>query len=151
MLSGVLHIFVSEMTKIWYDIPQQGADFCIKSVKLSKENKKLTRTMCVSLNYTIMKETLKKEFSDISSLEHKKVPVVKEEVERINFSCYKDDNEKKSYGEGNGVNFSCKQGRQKCCFKCNSANPFVCDCTGLRNNINTVIESDQVHFTLTQI
>ena len=41
-----------------------------------------------------MKETLKKEFSDVLSLKLKNVPVVKEEVEKINFSCYKDVNEK---------------------------------------------------------
>ena len=35
-----------------------------------------------------------------------------------------------------------------CSFKCNSAQHFVCDCTGLWNNINTVVESDQIHFTL---
>ena len=33
-------------------------------------------------------------------------------------------------------------------FKCNSAQHFAHDCTGSRNNINTVIESDQAHFTL---
>ena len=35
-----------------------------------------------------------------------------------------------------------------CCFKCNSAKHFVHDGTGLRNNINTVMDSNQVHFTL---
>ena len=85
---------------------------------------------------------------------------------------------KKSYGEGNGANFSSKQGRLKHCFKCNSAEyfaldytvsrnnvsckimhyfkgdstqNFVHDYTGLRNNINTVMESDQVHFTLLNV
>ena len=42
-----------------------------------------------------MKDTLTKVFSDISSLGHKNVPVMKEEVETINFSCYKDVNNKK--------------------------------------------------------
>ena len=55
---------------------------------------------------------------------------------------------KKSYGGGNEANFSHKQGRLKCCFKCNLAKHFVCDTTGSRNNINAIIESDQVHFTL---
>ena len=35
-----------------------------------------------------------------------------------------------------------------CCFKCNSAQHFVRKCIGSRNNCNTVMESDQVHFTL---
>ena len=39
-------------------------------------------------------------FSDISSLKDKNVLVVKEEVEAINFSHYKDVNEKKSYEGG---------------------------------------------------
>ena len=56
--------------------------------------------MSVSLNYTTIKETLKKVFSDISSLGHKNVPVVKE-VEKKNFSHYKDVNEKKPYGRRN--------------------------------------------------
>ena len=35
-----------------------------------------------------------------------------------------------------------------CCLKCNSAKHFACNCTGPRNNIITVVESDQVHLTL---
>ena len=54
----------------------------------------------------------------------------------------------KSYGGGNGANFSCKQGRLKYCFKCNSAKHFVHDCICSRNKINTVMDTDQVHFTL---
>ena len=96
------------------------------------------------------------------------------EVETTNFNHYKKI-KKKSYGGGNGANFSCKQGRLKyyfecnsakhfardstgsrnkynskimCCFKCNFAQHFVHDCTGSRNNINSVMESDQVHFAL---
>ena len=34
------------------------------------------------------------------------------------------------------------------CFKCNSAQHFLCDCTGSRNNIKTVIDSNQVNFSL---
>ena len=53
--------------------------------------------------------------------------------------------QKKSHGEY-GAYFSCKQGMLKHCFKCNPAKHFVCD-NCLRNNINTVMESDHVHFT----
>ena len=91
--------------------------------------------MCKSQLYN--NETLK--FSDISSLEDKNVPVVKEEVETMNFSHYKDVNVKKFHAGGNGVNFFCKQGKHKHCFKCNSAQHFVCDCTDTRNNINRYI------------
>ena len=59
-------------------------------------------------------------FPDVSSLEHKKVPVVKKKqknVEMISFNYYKCANKKKSYrGGGNRMNLSDKQGRQKCCF-----------------------------------
>ena len=65
----------------------------LNAADLSEENEKLAWTMCVSLNYTLIKETVKKEvFSDVSSLEHQNVPVVKEEVETMNFSHYKDFN-----------------------------------------------------------
>ena len=64
------------------------AFFQLNAVNLSMENEKLARTMYASLNYE-MKKTFKKVFSDISSLEHKNVPVVKEEVEMIDFNCVK--------------------------------------------------------------
>ena len=57
----------------------------------------------------------------------------------LNFNHYKYTNEKKPYGGGNGVNLRDKQGRLKCCFKCNSAKHFAYDCIGLRNNINSKI------------
>ena len=88
-LSGALRIFVSEITKIWYDTPQQDAGFfALNAVNLSEANEKLSRTMSAT-----MKETLKKVFPDVSSLEHKNVPVIKE-VETINFNCSKNANEK---------------------------------------------------------
>ena len=118
----------------------QAFFFVSNAVNLSEENEKLARTICVSLNYTTTKETLKKVFSGVSSLEHKNVPVLKE-VETIMPT-------KISYEGGNGVNFLDKQGRLKCGFKCNSAKHFVHDCTGSRNNINIVLDSVQVHFTL---
>ena len=73
---------------------------------------------------------------------------MKEEVETIFFSCYKNVNDKSSNAGRIGANFFYKQGRLKCCFKCNSAKHFACDCTGLRNSIDTVMQSDRVHFTL---
>ena len=124
------------------------AFFVLNAANRSKENEKLSRTMWASLSYTTMKETLKKVFSDISSLQHKNAPIVKEEVKTINFNHYKNVYEKRSYQGWNGVNLSDKQGRLKCCFKCNSAQHFVHDYAGLRNNINTVIDSDQIYFTL---
>ena len=66
----------------------------LDAVNLFKENEKLVRTMCVSYNYATMKDTFKKVISDVSSLEHKNVSVMKEVVEKINFNCYKDVNEK---------------------------------------------------------
>ena len=68
--------------------------FVLNSVNLSEEKEKLLRTTCASLNYATMKGTLKKVFSDISSLEHKNVPAVKEEVEMINFNHYRNSKEK---------------------------------------------------------
>ena len=50
--------------------------------------------MCACLNYTPVKETFKKVFSDIPSLEHKTFPVIKEKVETINFHHYKYVNKK---------------------------------------------------------
>ena len=41
------------------------AFFVLNAANLSKENEKLWRTTCASFNYTTMKETLKKVFSDI--------------------------------------------------------------------------------------
>ena len=121
--------------------PMRCRLFCVlNAVNLSKENEKLATNTCASPKNTTMKRTFKKVFSDISSLEHKNVPLVKE-VETINFSRCKDVNEKKkSYGRRKGANF-CKQGRLKHCFKCNSAQHLIHDRTGLRNNINFVMES----------
>ena len=39
-----------------------------------------------TLMYTLMKDTLKKVFSNISSMEYKTVPSIKEELETVNFS-----------------------------------------------------------------
>ena len=75
--------------------------------------------------------------SDVSSLEHKKVPVVKEKVETMNFNHYMYTNKKKSHRRGNGANIVDKHGRQKCNFKCNSVKHFAHDCTGSRSNINS--------------
>ena len=103
------------------------------------------RTTCASLNSAITKETFKKVFSDVSSLEHKNVPAVKEEVETINFNHYR-NTKKKPYWAGNEVNLSDKQDRLMCCFKYNSTKHFAHDCTDLRNNTNIVMDSDQIHF-----
>ena len=47
--------------------------FVLNAANLSKETEKLAKTMCASLNYTTMKKTFKRVFSDILSLEQKKV------------------------------------------------------------------------------
>ena len=43
-----------------------------------KENVKLARMMCTTLTSRAMKDTLKKLFSDISSMKYKTVPAIKE-------------------------------------------------------------------------
>ena len=68
--------------------------FALNAANLSEENEKLLRTTCLSLNDATIKEILKKVFSDVSSLEHKNVPAVKEEVEMINFNHYRNTKEK---------------------------------------------------------
>ena len=39
-----------------------------------------------------MKDTLKKAFSDILSMEYKTVPAIKEEIETVNFNQYQSRN-----------------------------------------------------------
>ena len=94
-----------------------------------------------------MKGTLKKMFSDISSTEHKTVPANKVEIETVNFNQYW--REQKTY-QANKTNPIDKQGKIICSFKCNSAKHFARNCTSfsLRNDINTVVDSDQIHFPL---
>lgn len=48
------------------------------------------------------------------------------------------------------INPKDRQGKIMRCFKCNSTKHFVRDCTSFysRNNINTVVDKDQVNFTL---
>ena len=44
----MLQIFVSEITKYWYDTPWQGAGFFVlKAANLSEENEKLASTTCI--------------------------------------------------------------------------------------------------------
>ena len=85
-------------------------------------------------------------FSDVSSLEHKDVSAVKEWVEMMSFNHYRNTIEKQSY-QG-GYKWIPLTDKIMCCNKWNSAQHFACDCTGLRKNTNTVMDSNQVHVTL---
>ena len=96
-----------------------------------------------------MKETFKKVFPGVRSLEHKEVPVVKEKVETMNFNRYKYANEKKKIvkEEIKRISRINKVGKKRC-SKWNSVKHFARDCTSSNSNINTVLNSDQVHLTL---
>ena len=84
-----------DAAKIWYDTPWWGASFfLLNAVNLTEENKKICKDhLCESQIYNNERDIKKIGFSNILSLEHKNVSVVKGEMEMIN---YKDVNEKKN-------------------------------------------------------
>ena len=88
-------------------------------------------------------------FSDISSIEYKTVPAIWEEVETVNFNQYQSGWEQKTY-QGNKTNPIDCQDKKISHSKCNWAKHIVWDCSSFssRNDINTVVDSDQVHNSL---
>ena len=99
-----------------------------------------------------MKHTLKKVFSGISSAEYKTVPAIKVEVETANFNWYQSCKKQKIYLV-NKTNPIDRQGKIMCCFECNLMKPFAQDCTSFSstNDSNTIMDSNQVHFTLSNV
>ena len=97
--------------------------FVLNESNVLEENKKLTRIRSSTLTYIAMKDTLKKVFSEISSMEYKIIPAIKEEVETVNLYGYQSSKEQKTY-RGNKTNSIDRQGKIMCCLKSHLAKHF---------------------------
>ena len=142
--------FYQKLNQFGITLPERvPAFFVLNIANRSEETKKFARMTCTMSMYTAMKDTLKTLFSDISSIEYKTVPAIKEEVELVNFNQHWNSREQKTYW-GNKTNPIDRPDKIILWFKCNLAKHFAQDCSSFssRNYINTVMDSDQAHFSL---
>ena len=120
--------------------------FLFRMWRIYQKKTKLTRTKYSTLTYTKMKYTLRKVFSDNLSAEYKTVHAYKEELEIVNFNRFRRSRKQKTYRRNTTISIE-RQGKIMRGLKCNSTEHFARDCFSFRN-INTVVDSDQVHFSL---